>query len=92
MSNAPTNVSEYGVITNVVQHYTDVSRISRESAHEVGEEALSSFDTAVRATSLVILLMLSLAFVSALLATQPPFATAGKSWTRITQTNPVALR
>ena len=74
MSNAQTNVSEYDVIANVIQHYTDVSRVSRESAYEVGEEALRSFYTAVRATSLVILLMLSLLFVSALFAARPAFA------------------
>lgn len=51
----------------------------------------SSLITAVRATSLVILLMLSLALVSALLATRSPFATVEQSWTRITQSNPAAL-
>ena len=49
----------------------------------------SSLNTAVRATSIVILLMLSLALVSALLAARP---TVEQSWTRIMQTNPATLR
>lgn len=61
-------------------------------AHLTSTGVSSSLNTAMRATSLVILLMLSLMFVSALLATRPPFETAGQSWTGITQTNPVALR
>ena len=52
----------------------------------------SSLITSVRATSLVILLMLSLVLVSALLATRPPIASVEQSWTRITISNPVALR
>jgi len=74
MSSAPANANEYDVIAKVVQHYTDVSRMARESAHEVGEEALSSFYIALRATSLMILPMLSLLFVSALFAAPPAIA------------------
>ncbi len=74
MTNATANVSEYGGIANAVLHYTDVSRMSRESVHEVGEVALSSFYIALRATSLMILPMLSLLFVSALFAARPAIA------------------
>ena len=52
----------------------------------------SSLNTAVRATSIVILLMLSLALVSALLTARLPFSTAEQGWTGTTQTNPGALR
>lgn len=40
----------------------------------ISKEVLSSFSTAVRATSLVILLMLALMFISALLSARPALA------------------
>ena len=61
-------------------------------AHLTSIELSTSVTVALRACSLVILLMLSLLLTSALLATPSPFAAAGQSWTGITQTNPAALR
>ena len=52
----------------------------------------SSLNTAMRATSIVILLMLSLALASALLARRPALAAVEQNWSRIMHTNPAVLR
>ena len=52
----------------------DVARFSHDSALHSDEDVLSSFGTALRSTSLVILLMLTFVLVSALFPIRPAFA------------------
>ena len=55
-------------------HGINVARMSRDSAHDLDEDKFNSWSAALRATSLVILMMLTLVLVSALFPIQPAFA------------------
>ena len=55
-------------------YVTDVSHMSRESVHDADDNDVSSLSAAIRAAALMILLILSLVFMSALVASRPAFA------------------